>query len=913
MKKSLLFLLICISLSANSYSQVDNRIHYNNQDLWVNGGNIAWVNFGRDIGPGNTPLNDFESMFTQVRENGGNTMRFWTHIDGRSTPSWDGNEVTGPGDGTIEDLRTILDMAWENNVSLVLCLWSFDMLRTSSGTTITNRAKALLEDSTLTETYIQNSLIPMVEALGDHPAIQAWEIFNEPEGMSNEFGWGDIRHTAMANIQRFVNQTAGAIHRTNPNALVSNGAWSFSALATTSRSKSKNYYSDAELIAAGGDSLGTLDFYMVHYYESFGTDLSPFHHDKSTWNLDKPLVIGEFGVPSSSLYGIPKEDLYETLYNRGYAGALVWQWVDWAQDRGTYGPSWLRGLDQMSYMRDTYFEDVSIINYSPIVREFRASIPEVEAGGQTELHWVVFNAETVTLNGVSVDAEEGSQIETLTETTTFTLIATGAEGAKDSSTVTINVVPAGLINRALGKPSRASTFETCCGENRVSALAFDGDTTTRWSSAWSDGSGLTDEDPNTDENPEDEWIEVDLEKAHKVGSVLLNWEDAHSTEYSLQTSLDGQSWTTVYSDNNADGGIDSIAFSEPERARFVRMHGTAKTPTFGHSLWEFEVRGSVSVEQPPSIAIVSPSNYKAVPVGGDVEVKVEATDINGTIEYVSFFVNGDSVGVDATAPYAFTFADITEGEHIIYAKAKDDEGFIVQSYPVTVEGRTDIVVVRLEAEDATLTGATSIKLGESGASRGIAVSMEGSGRITWDNLTFPEAEEYDITIRYFLPFDYKEQELMVNGNIVDTLKFNLPVEEWQSLKTTISSEGPLTSIAIDHYWGYMRFDYIEITAQDIPIANEEDSFLPKDIVLQQNYPNPFNPTTNIVYTLPQTANVRLSVYNLLGQEVEQLVNGRQSAGSYTATWDASTMASGVYLYKLSVGGKDISKKMVLIK
>src|SRR5690606_19691138 len=157
---------------------------------------------------------------------------------------------------------------------------------------------ALLSDSTLTRAYIDAALIPMVDSLKGHPGILAWEIFNEPEGMSNEFGWEFNRHVPMSVIQRFINMTASAIHRTDPEALVTNGSWAFIASSDENpgdpSGTNYNYYRDDRLIEAGGFADGTLDFYTVHYYEWAGTALSPFHHNRTEWGLDKPLVIAEF-------------------------------------------------------------------------------------------------------------------------------------------------------------------------------------------------------------------------------------------------------------------------------------------------------------------------------------------------------------------------------------------------------------------------------------------------------------------------------------------------------------------------------------------------------------------------------------------------------------------------------------------
>jgi hypothetical protein len=83
--------------------------------------------------------------------------------------------------------------------------------------------------------------------------------------------------------------------------------------------------------------------------------------------------------------------------------------------------------------------------------------------------------------------------------------------------------------------------------------------------------------------------------------------------------------------------------------------------------------------------------------------------------------------------------------------------------------------------------------------------------------------------------------------------------------------------------------------------------------LEQNYPNPFNPATSIAFDLPKASMVTLTVYNVLGQEVATLVNAQMNAGHYTTSFDASRLASGVYVYRLSTAGFSAAKKMVLSK
>lgn len=108
------------------------------------------------------------------------------------------------------------------------------------------------------------------------------------------------------------------------------------------------------------------------------------------------------------------------------------------------------------------------------------------------------------------------------------------------------------------------------------------------------------------------------------------------------------------------------------------------------------------------------------------------------------------------------------------------------------------------------------------------------------------------------------------------------------------------------------FNYM-IISKSISVGIEDELGLPNAFALDQNYPNPFNPTTNIGFTLPSNGDVKLSVYNVVGQTVKVLLNQQMSAGSHQVTFDASNLASGVYFYQIEFAGNVRSQKMLLMK
>jgi flagellar hook assembly protein FlgD len=111
------------------------------------------------------------------------------------------------------------------------------------------------------------------------------------------------------------------------------------------------------------------------------------------------------------------------------------------------------------------------------------------------------------------------------------------------------------------------------------------------------------------------------------------------------------------------------------------------------------------------------------------------------------------------------------------------------------------------------------------------------------------------------------------------------------------------------------------SGEDIVISNPmvgklkvSSNVIPEVYALEQNYPNPFNPATTIEFSIPEDVeNVKLTIYDALGQKVAELVNGKLEAGRYNYQWDASSVASGLYIYQLQTSKFTSTKKMMLLK
>ncbi|TYP74737.1 discoidin domain-containing protein [Paenibacillus methanolicus] len=199
---------------------------------------------------------------------------------------------------------------------------------------------------------------------------------------------------------------------------------------------------------------------------------------------------------------------------------------------------------------------------------------------------------------------KGFQIQTSNDNATWTTVYSNYNGTGGTNTITFNAnvryvkmyafqrataygyslyefeiygedgAGSGGGNLALGRPVSVATTEDA---TKAASYAVDGSTSTRWSSAYAD----------------QQYITVDLGSQQTVAKVVLRWELAYAKQFQVQTSADNVSWTTVYSNYNGTGGVNSITFS-PVTARYVKVYLIQRATAYGFSLYELEAYASAS-------------------------------------------------------------------------------------------------------------------------------------------------------------------------------------------------------------------------------------------------------------------------------------------------------------------------------
>ncbi|MCI0450555.1 MAG: T9SS type A sorting domain-containing protein [Chlorobi bacterium] len=205
----------------------------------------------------------------------------------------------------------------------------------------------------------------------------------------------------------------------------------------------------------------------------------------------------------------------------------------------------------------------------------------------------------------------------------------------------------------------------------------------------------------------------------------------------------------------------------------------------------------------------------------------------------------------------------------------------------------------------------------------MVLPYQSGGYIAGDSLYFYSRSPLASTYPDSMKVMYSETDSIPEGTWVMLGRFKVTTgNEWEQKGFRVPTTSTNGRLAIRYGCvnggpNGLNTDYsgidamrVERNTTGIHITSGE---VPAEFTLSQNYPNPFNPVTNIAFSIPQSGLVTLKVYDISGKEMAVLVNQQMLAGSYRVDFDASSLSSGVYFYKLSSENYSATKKMVLIK
>lgn len=512
-------------------------------------------------------VSDADRYMPDVRSMGVNTIRTW---------------------GTDATTKPLLDSATANGIKVVAGFWLQPGGGPGSGGCV----------DYLTDTGYKNTMLAefprWVETYKDHPGVLLWNVGNESVlGLQNCYSGATLEQQRDA-YTTFVNDLAKRIHAVDPNHPVTStdawtGAWPY-------------YKKNAP----------DLDLYAVNSYGAV-CDI------RKTWedgDFDKPYIVteggpaGEWEVPDDA-HGVPDEPT-DVAKAEGYSRA--WQCVTGHSGvalgatlfhYGTeydFGGVWFNllpaGQKRLAYyaVKKAYGADTSGDNTPPVItgmsvdrasavqagRPFTVKAQVSDPDGDPLTHQVLLGSRYVDGIGQLDDArfaDKGNGVFELTAPDRLGvwkayLKTTDGKGNVGIETRSFRVVPpqAGGTNLAAGRPATASSFQPGgVGCPCPAGNAVDGSFDTRWASEWAD----------------QQWIQVDLGTRSAFDRVQLAWETAYAKGYTVQTSDNGQEWTTVHTVTEGDGGIDDLAVTG--EGRYVRVSASVRGTAWGYSLHEFGV------------------------------------------------------------------------------------------------------------------------------------------------------------------------------------------------------------------------------------------------------------------------------------------------------------------------------------
>ncbi len=382
-----------------------------------------------------------------------------------------------------------------------------------------------------------------------------------------------------------------------------------------------------------------------------------------------------------------------------------------------------------------------------------------------------------------------------------------------------------------------------------------------------------------------QWVVVDpLPQSNTLNSVVLvspttGWAVGDNGTI-LKTTDGGATWATQTS--SFTGDLEGLFFIDESNGTIVGSDGILRT-TDGGSTWEVS-SSAVSLN---SVSFSNANN--GVAVGGSGQF-YRTTDGGANWSRIGGFP-------------VLSFEDI--------AFADANNGIIVGEHGViyrTTNGGASWVSV------SSGTGDWLFSASYAGPDTIIVVGSNSFLRSLDGGINWQISNDSDFDSFYDVSF--------ANANIgacvgvgEDIIKTTNGAADWK-WQTSGTTESLLSVSFFDENHGIAvgRNGVIVITSNGgVTAVDDEEDGIPLSFSLKQNYPNPFNPSTIIEYSVPQATNIKLEIFNTLGQKVATLLNEQISAGTHSVNFEANGLSSGIYLYKLTSENFSQSKKMILMK
>ena len=244
-----------------------------------------------------------------------------------------------------------------------------------------------------------------------------------------------------------------------------------------------------------------------------------------------------------------------------------------------------------------------------------------------------------------------------------------------------------------------------------------------------------------------------------------------------------------------------------------------------------------------------------------------------------------------------------EDAFYFFVEVIDDTIYAIGTDPWNLDG-FEICIDGNNAKTAAYDGDDVQHRWVHGITEPTAGGFGGPGVWAWGVLTDPPGYTFELKIL-----------------AADLTQFPLELDQVIGIEVQVNdNEGTASRENMARWWGNDNIAWstpslwgTAILAAAVPSVVSPEPKVAGDFRLSQNYPNPFNPTTTINFTIDERSTVKLTVYNILGNEIATLINEVKTPGSYTASFDGSNLTSGVYFYKLEAGADVFTKKMMLLK